>query len=151
MEQPVQITLFDYLEEKKNDIRQRYQIPKLPEKYLKEERWVDDWHYVEEELPEEPGIYYCIQDRGEHWNYTYLAYAFKHWWAYAGFGTKWLFIQGERREWMMLFAWVRVPDKFYQEDPHYQFLSEHFVTEHDWEYEKKMMEIRASYGGRKYG
>ena len=104
----VQISLFDYLEEKKNDIRQRYQIPKLPEKYLKEERWVDDWHYAEEELPEEPGIYYCIQDRGEHWNYTYLAYAFKHWWAYADFGTKWLFIQGERREWMMPFAWVRV-------------------------------------------
>lgn len=138
----VQIELKDYLEELRNNIRQRYPIPKLSEKYRQEERWVDDWHYVAEELPPEPGIYYCIQECKDFYNYTYLAYAFGHWWAYAGFGTEWLLIRGRREEWMMPFAWVRVPDLYYAKDTHYQFLSENFVKQKDWEYEQRMEEIR---------
>lgn len=136
-----QISIFDILQEKANDLRERYPIPTLPEKYRIEERWVDDWHYTEEEEPEEAGIYYVIQDMGDYYNYTYMAYAFGHWWEYAGYGAKWLFINARREKWHP-FAWVRVPDKYYTDDPHYQFLAEHFVTAKDWEYEQTMERIR---------
>ena len=128
--------------EEKQRLREKYPIPELEEKYRVEERWVDDWHYCDEELPEEHGVYYCIQAAKEHYNYTYMAYAYGQWWNYGGYGTTWLLVRGERREWMRPFAWVKVPDKYYQEDTHYQFLTENFVTEKDWEYEKRMMQIR---------
>lgn len=128
--------------QEKQRLREKYPIPELEEKYRVEERWVDDWHYCDEELPKEHGVYYCIQAAKERYNYTYMAYAYGQWWDYAGYGTTWLLVRGERREWMRPFAWVKVPDKYYQEDTHYQFLTENFVTEKDWEYEKRMMQIR---------
>ena len=138
-----QMTISDYLD--RLDIiqkcEQKYQIPR---DYQKEEGWTDDWHYTEVELPPEPNIYYCIHKlwNSENWNYTYMAWAYENWWAYAGYGTKWLLVRGERREYMRPFAWVRVPDLYYRTDDHCEFLRENFVTKEDWEHEQILEEIR---------
>ena len=141
-----QIELVDYLEEleKLERLKQRFPIPELDKKYLTEERWTDTWHYTEIEKPEKPGVYYCIQysEKYDSYIYTYMAWAYGYWWQYAGWGDNWLFVNGERRKYMLPFAWVVAPDLYYQTDKHFQFLCEHFVKREDWEHEKKMMEIR---------
>ena len=52
-----QITLFDYMNEKKAEYEERYQIPR---DYQKAEGWHDDWHYTDLELPTESKVYYTI-------------------------------------------------------------------------------------------
>ena len=130
----------------KEELDAKYEIPR---NYQKEEGWTDDWHYTELETPEEPNIYYCINilHPSGHYNYTYMAWAYDHWWMYAGYGEKWMIIN-DRREKETPFAWVTVPDLYYRTDESYQFLFEHFVTEKDWNYEKKMMEIREEHAER---
>lgn len=133
-----QISLFDL--QKVQELDKKYDIPR---DYQKEEGWTDDWHYTELELPTEHSIYFCITElKGGHYNYTYMAWFHGYWWAYAGYGTKWLIVNGERRNWLKPFAWVKVPDLYYRTDEHYWFLAEHFVTEKDWEYEKHFIEYR---------
>ena len=148
-----QLNLFDYIQDLQTAVERKWDVPEPDAKRRAEEGWIDNWHYTELENPPEPNIYYCITLlKGGYYNYTYMAWAHGHWWAYAGYGTKWLFAETERRkEWMAPFAWVRVPDLYLRTDPHYQFLFEHFVTEHDWEYEKRMMEIRERYKGEQKG
>ena len=142
-----QLNLFDYIQDLQTAVKEKWDIP-VDKKRRAEERWVDDWHYTELENPPEPNIYYCITLlKSGYYNYTYMAYAFGHWWAYAGYGTKWLFVHGRREEWLKPFAWVRVPDLYMQTDDHYRFLFENFVTPKDWEYEQAMMKIRQRYGG----
>ena len=133
-----QLNIFDVIADKKKELDKKYDIPR---DYQKEEGWTDDWHYTEMETPKEHGIYYCITHlfNSEHYNYTYMAWAYGHWWAYAGYGTKWLLVRGERRKWMQPFAWVTVPDLYYRTDEHYQFLCENFVSKSDWEYEQTFM------------
>lgn len=135
-----QIDLFSFIDERKKELDARYDIPR---DHQKEERWIDDWHYTEIETPKEHGIYYCIH-RGfnsDFYNYTYMAWYMGHWWAYAGYGDKWLIVIGSRREWMMPFAWVTVPDLYYRTDDHLEFLREHFPTLKEWEYEKKVRNL----------
>ena len=132
---------FDTKTDRKKELDAKYDIPR---DYQKEEGWTDDWHYCELELPEEHGIYYCIRD-GQHYNYTYMAWAYGHWWAYAGYGEKWLIVRGKQREWMSPFAWVTFPDLYYRTDEHLQFLCEHFVTKEAWEYEERMEKIRRTH------
>lgn len=148
-----QLNLFDYLKDLQTAVERKWDIPVPDQKRRAEEGWIDDWHYTELENPPEPNIYYCIiLLKSGHYNYTYMAWAYGHWWNYAGYGTKWLLIETERRKEWMPFAWVRVPDLYFRKDEHYQFLFEHFVTERDWKYEKTMMEIRdrlkAQHGSR---
>jgi hypothetical protein len=135
-----QMSIFDYA--KLQELEAKYQIPRT---YQKEEGWTDDWHYTELEVPEEHGIYYCIQYlyKTDHYNYTYMAWFHGYWWAYAGYGDKWLIVNSERRKWLQPFAWVRVPDLYYRTDPQHQFLCEHFVSEADWEYEMRITKLRA--------
>ena len=136
-----QLNIFDVIADKKKELDKKYDIPR---DYQKEEGWTDDWHYTEMETPKEHGIYYCITHlfNSEHYNYTYMAWAYGHWWAYAGYGTKWLLVRGERREWMLPFAWVTVPDLYYRTDEHYHFLCENFVSKSDWEYEQTLEKMR---------
>lgn len=130
-------------EERYAELDAKYEIPR---KYQKEEGWTDDWHYTELETPKEHGIYYCIHYgyNADFYMYTYMAWAYGHWWAYAGYGTKWLIIrEGTRRdEWMRPFAWVTVPDLYYRKDEHHRFLCENFVTREDWEYEERIEALR---------
>lgn len=143
-----QLNLFDYIQDIQTAVKEKWDIPVDKNRRI-EERWVDDWHYTELENPPEPNIYYCITLlKSGYYNYTYMAWAHGHWWAYAGYGEKWLFVHGRREEWLKPFAWARVPDLYVQKDEHYQFLFEHFVSQKDWEYEKTMMEIRQRYGGK---
>lgn len=153
MDQPVQISLFDYIQDLQTAVERKWDIPVPDEKCRAEEGWIDKWHYTELENPPEPNIYYCITLlKSGYYNYTYMAWAYGHWWAYAGYGTKWLFAEIERRkEWMKPFAWVKVPDLYLRTDEHYQFLFEHFVTKKDWEYEQAMMKIRERYKGEQKG
>ncbi len=127
--------------DRKQELDEKYAIPR---EHQKEEGWTDDWHYTELETPTETGIYYCIKDNTDYYNYTYMAWAYGHWWAYAGYGTKWLIIwEGSKRdEWLKPFAWVTVPDLYYRTDKHYQFLLENFVTKEDWKYEQKLEQYR---------
>ena len=115
----------------------------IPRDYQKKEGWTDDWHYTEIETPAENGIYYVIHEirNSDYWNYTYMAWFHGYWWAYAGYGNKWLICNDKPREWMIPFAWVEVPDLYYRTDDSYQHLREIFPSEKDWEYEKRMMEI----------
>lgn len=125
----------------KEELDAKYGIPR---DYQKEEGWTDDWHYCEIEQPKEHGIYYVIHHglNNEYYNYTYMAWAYGHWWNYAGYGEKWLLVRGDRRKWMEPFAWVTVPDLYYRTDESYQFLAEHFVTKEDWEYEQRIEKLR---------
>ena len=133
-----QISIFDL--QKVQELDKKYDIPR---DYQKEEGWTDDWHYTEIETPKEHGIYFCITElKGGYYNYTYMAWFHGYWWAYARFGTKWLIVNGERRDWLRPFAWVTVPDLYFRTDKHYWFLRENFVTEKDWEYEKHFIEYR---------
>ena len=135
-----QISMFEYLYDRKSELDAKYEIPR---DYQKEEGWTDDWHYTEIEKPTETNIYFVIQllDSGNY-NYTYMAWFHNYWWAYAGYGNKWLICNTPRRQWMVPFAWVEVPDLYYRTDDSYQHLREIFPTENDWKYEAKMMEIR---------
>jgi hypothetical protein len=138
-----QINIYDWLKDEKptkEKLDAKYEIPR---DHQKEEGWTDDWHYTELETPKEHGIYYCIHYglNSDFYNYTYMAWAYDHWWAYAGYGDKWLIVN-ERRKWLHPFAWVTVPDLYYRTDKHHQFLCEHFVTKEDWKYEQLMMELR---------
>jgi hypothetical protein len=144
-----QLSIFD-LPDRKKELDAKYDIPR---KYQQEEGWTDDWHYTELELPKENGIYYCIHYglNSDFYNYTYMAWAYGHWWAYAGYGEKWLLVRGDRHKWMEPFAWVTVPDLYYRTDEHHQFLCEHFVTKEAWEYEQKMEELRRGNVRRKRG
>ena len=124
----------------KEELDAKYDIPRT---HQKEEGWTDDWHYTELELPDKHDIYYCISKLPEgHYNYTYMAWFHEHWWAYAGYGTQWLICNARIEQWLP-FAWVTVPDLYYRTDDHLEFLREHFPEEKDWEYEKKMEEIRS--------
>ena len=124
----------------KEELDAKYNIPR---DYQKKEGWTDDWHYTELETPAEHGIYYVIHElrNSDHWDYTYMAWFHGYWWAYAGYGNKWLICNDKPREWMIPFAWVEVPDLYYRTDDSYQHLCEIFPSENDWEYEKRMMEI----------
>lgn len=137
-----QLTLMQYVDEqqKLKELQKKFPIPK---KYQKEEGWTDDWHYTDLELPEKNDVYYCIHMgfNSDFYNYTYMAWAHGHWWAYAGYGVKWLLVRGERRKWMRPFAWVTVPDLYYRTDDHLQFLRENFVTNDEWEYEERIKRI----------
>ena len=139
-----QMTIEQLLNDKRQEYDDKYQIPRTNQK---EEGWQDDWHYTDIETPPKTDIYYCIQkdfkSETGFYNYTYMAWIFNHWWAYSGYGTKWLLVRGERRKWMRPFAWVEVPDLYYREDDHLQWLRENFVTKEDWEYEKRMIKIRS--------
>ena len=136
-----QISIFDYQTDRLSELEAKYPIPR---EYQKEEGWTDDWHYTELELPKNQGIYYCIHlgFNSDFYMYTYMAWAYGYWWAYAGYGNKWLIVNSPRRQWMKPFAWVEVPDLYYRKDEHHRFLCEIFVTKEDWEYEKSMMELR---------
>ena len=70
-----QISLFDYMNERKAQYEKRYQIPRG---YQETEHWHDDWHYTDLELPTESKVYYVIHKcfKSEHYNYTYEAYAY---------------------------------------------------------------------------
>ena len=87
-----QMSIFD-LPDRRKELDEKYDIPR---KYQKEEGWTDDWHYTELELPKENGIYYCIHYglNSDFYSYTYMAWAYGHWWAYAGYGEKWLLVRG---------------------------------------------------------
>jgi hypothetical protein len=132
---------FDTKTDRKKELDAKYDIPR---DYQKEAGWTDDWHYTELETPKEHGIYYCVSYllNSENYTYNYMAWAYGYWWAYAGYGEKWLLVRGDRRKWMEPFAWVTVPDLYYRTDPHHQFLCEHFVTKEDWEYEQRLEKIR---------
>lgn len=137
-----QLNIFDVIQtdELKRQLDAKYDIPR---DHQKEEGWTDDWHYTEMETPTETGIYYCITLlKSGYYNYTYMAWAYGHWWAYAGYGEKWLLIRGNRHKWLEPFAWVTVPDLYYRTDEHHQFLCEHFVTKEDWEYEQRVEKLR---------
>ena len=135
-----QISIFDYQTDRLSELEAKYPIPR---EYQIEEGWTDDWHYTELELPKKQGIYYCIHYgfNSDFYMYSYMAWAYGYWWAYAGYGTKWLIVNSPRREWMKPFAWVEVPDLYYRTDEHHRFLCEIFVTKEDWEYEKSMMTL----------
>ena len=137
-----QLNIFDIVRtnEQKAALDAKYEIPR---DHQKEEGWTDDWHYTEMETPTETGIYFCITHglNSDYYNYTYMAWFHDNWWAYAGYGEKWLLVRGDRRKWMEPFAWVTVPDLYYRTDPHHQFLCEHFVTENDWKYEERLREM----------
>ena len=138
-----QLTIFEINNARLKELQEKYPIPRHDPKVLAEEGWSDDWHYTDLEVPEEAGIYYCIHMgfNSDYYHYTYMAYAYGQWWAYAGYGTKWLLVHGERRAWMKPFAWVRMPDLYMRKDEHYTFLFENFVRREDWEYEQRIGHI----------
>lgn len=134
-----QMTIWD-LRPTKEELDRKYDIPR---DHQKEEGWTDDWHYTEIETPEENNIYYCIfESESGYWHYTYMAWAFGHWWKYAGFGEKWLLLRGKHFENDIPFAWVKVPDLYYQRDESFWSLREHFVTKEAWEYEERIERLR---------
>lgn len=138
-----QIGLAEYMESLKADtLRARYPIPKLAKKYLDEERWVDDWHYCDEELPPEEGVYYCIHTHGECYIYGYLAYACGQWWKHIDTPEKWLLIHGPT-DWMRPFAWVDLPLE-YEKDKTYEemFLSFHIIRDR-WEREQRIVPLQS--------
>lgn len=128
-----QITLFDYMNEKKAEYEERYQIPRS---HQKEEGWHDDWHYTDLELPTESKVYYTISLTKEgHYFYTYKAYAYGRWWWWDSYGSKWKAIHSPRQDWILPFAWVDIPDLYLQTDSGLQIRLETFISKEDYEHE----------------
>jgi len=116
-----QITFDDY--SKVMELENKYEIPR---KYQKEERWTDDWHYTEIETPKESKIYYVICNTPQgHYNYTYMAWAYKHWWWFDSYQKKWHRCSTVRFENHIPFAWVEIPDLYLRTD---DCLEERFET-----------------------
>lgn len=129
-----QITLFDYMNEKKAEYEKRYQIPRG---YQEAEHWHDDWHYTDLELPTESKVYYVIHKcfKSEHYNYTYEAYAYSRWWWWDSYGSKWKAIHSPREDWMLPFAWVDIPDLYLRTDECLQVMLETMISKEDYEHE----------------
>jgi hypothetical protein len=128
-----QITLFDYLDEKKAEYEKRYPIPR---DYQKEEGWHDDWHYTDLELPTESKVYYTIHLTKEgNYFYTYKAYAYGRWWWWDTYGGEWKAIHSPRQDWMIPFAWVDIPDLYLRTDSSLQIRLETLISKEDYEHE----------------
>ena len=128
-----QITLFDYLDEKKAEYEKRYPIPK---DYQKSEGWHDDWHYTDLELPTESKVYYTISlTKDGNYFYTYKAYAYGRWWWWDSYGSKWKAVHSPREDWMLPFAWVDIPDLYLRTDSSLQIRLETFISKEDYEHE----------------
>lgn len=128
-----QITLFDYMNEKKAEYEKRYQIPR---DYQEAEHWHDDWHYTDLELPTESKVYYTISLTKEgNYFYTYKAYAYGRWWWWDSYGSKWKAIHSPREDWMLPFAWVDIPDLYLRTDSCLQVMLETFISKEDCEHE----------------
>ena len=130
-----QMTLMQYIDEteKLKELQEKYPIPR---KYQKEEGWIDDWHYTDLETPKESKVYYCIHlgFNSDFYMYTYMAWAYGHWWAWESYQKKWLFVNDGRRAWMRPFAWVEIPDLYLRTDDCLQVRLETYITQKDYEY-----------------
>lgn len=130
-----QVTIAQFLriKAKEKELQEKYPIPRT---YQKDEGWQDDWHYTEMELPKVSKVYYCIHKcfKSEHYMYTYMAWAYGHWWAWESYTKKWLFVNDGRRAWMKPFAWVEIPDLYLRTDECLPIRLETFITKEDFEY-----------------
>lgn len=90
-------------------------IPRLKDKYMDEEWWYDDWHYVDNELPPENDIYYTIREFKDCHIYGYQAFCNDTWYVYDSYFHKW---ERVRRSDDIPFAWVRIPSLYNRVDKH---------------------------------
>ena len=105
-----QITMNDYLEDRRKELEERYPIPEPTSRWMKEEGWYDTWHYSEIEKPEQDDVYYGIHEFKDCWIYSYVAWARGKWWEWDSWFKKW---KPSREN---IFAWVRIPSRYLQED-----------------------------------
>lgn len=90
--------------------RFQYPIPRLPQKYLTEEGWWDDWHYTDEEPPKESGVYYAIYEWQDCYMYTYMYYDGQTWYEADTWNKEW------RKAQIDPFAYVGIPSRYMQVD-----------------------------------
>ena len=105
--------------------RVQYPIPRLPQKYLTEEGWWDDWHYTDEEQPTESNVYFTIRDCNGYYMYSYFYYSAdeQKWYEADDWFKKWITPK------INPFAWVGIPSKYLQVD---KTLNARFEYEFDY-------------------
>lgn len=110
----VQMTFEDLLNNKRQELEQRFPIYRLPKDTLREEGWVDDWHYAELESPDCDDVYYGITlwNHGKDYMYGYIAWVSnKGWYVWDSWKEVWK--QNTRRN---VLAWVQIPSLYRRED-----------------------------------
>ena len=110
-----QMTFDDLLNNKKHELEQKHPIYRLPKETLREEGWVDDWHYAELENPDEDDVYYGITLWGSDsntYNYGYIAWVSNKGW-YVWDSWKHVWRQNTHRN---VLAWVRIPSLYRRVD-----------------------------------
>lgn len=111
----IQMTIDDLMQSKRHEFEQKYPIYRLPKATLREEGWVDDWHYAELENPEEDDVYYGITlwgSDGNTYNYGYIAWVSnKGWYVWDSWKKTW-----KKNTLRNVLAWVQIPSLYRRED-----------------------------------
>lgn len=105
-----QISLDDYISEKRKSLEEEYPIPRLSHKIRRDEGWYDDWHYSKIEEPQETDAYYTIKIFGDNYIYTYCYWG-DRWYEWNSSFEKWVEARNKP------FAWVKIPSEYRRRDP----------------------------------